>query len=56
VPVIALVATYSNMFLAFGSIALVLAVPYLAALIKTTYYPASSARNPDTTAPGAGPR
>lgn len=38
VPVIALVTTYRNMFLAFGCVALVLAVPYLAALIKEKYY------------------
>lgn len=46
VPVIALVATYSNMFLAFGCMALVLAVPYLVALVKEKYYPAQPARNP----------
>jgi len=56
VPVIALGATYGNMFLAFGCIALVLAVPYLAALVKITYYPADSARNPDAIAPGTGSR
>ena len=45
VPVIALAATYSTMFLAFGCVALVLAVPYLAALIKEKYYPAPAAQN-----------
>ncbi len=38
VPVIALVATYSNMFLAFGCVALVLAVLYVVVLIKEKYY------------------
>jgi len=38
-PVIALVATYSNMFLAFGCMALVLAVPYLVALITEKHNP-----------------
>jgi sugar phosphate permease len=37
VPVIAFAVTYSNMFLAFGCVALVLAVPYLVALIKEKY-------------------
>jgi len=45
VPVIALVATYRNMFLAFGCLALVLAVPYLVAIIKEKYYPAQAAQN-----------
>jgi MFS family permease len=40
VPVIAIAASYGNMFLVFGCIALVLAVPYLFALIKEKYYPA----------------
>ncbi|MDO9326130.1 MAG: MFS transporter [Methanoregula sp.] len=39
VPVIALVATCSNLFLAFGCIAFVLAVPYLVALIREKYSP-----------------
>ncbi|MDD1693212.1 MAG: MFS transporter [Methanoregula sp.] len=57
VPVIALVATYGNMFLVFGCVALVLAVPYLAALIKEKYSPSvTAARNTEMTAPGAGPR
>jgi len=56
VPVIALVATYGNMFLVFGSVALVLAVPYLVALVKEKYYPAHAARNIETTTHGAGPR
>jgi len=38
VPVIALVATYGNMFLAFGCMALVLAVPYVIALVREKYY------------------
>jgi len=45
VPVIALTATYGNMFLAFGAVAIVLAVPYLVALIKEKYYPAQAALN-----------
>jgi len=45
VPVIALVATYSNMFLAFGCVALVLAVPYLVALIRERYYPSQATGN-----------
>jgi len=45
VPVIALVATYSNMFLAFGCVALVLAVPYFAALMKEKYYPSVAAES-----------
>jgi MFS family permease len=56
VPVIAFVATYGNMFLVFGCVALVLAVPYLAALIKVKYYPAQAARNIDGIVLGAGPR
>jgi MFS family permease len=56
VPVIAFVATYGNMFLVFGCVALVLAVPYLAALIKVKYYPAQAARNLDGIVLGAGPR
>ncbi len=40
VPVIAIAVTYNNMFLAFGGIALVLAVPYALAIIKEKYYPA----------------
>jgi len=44
VPVIALVSTYGNMFFVFGCVALVLAVPYLAALIKEKYYPAVVAK------------
>jgi MFS family permease len=44
-PVIALVATYSNMFLAFGCIALVLAVPYLVALVKEKHNPSVAARD-----------
>lgn len=43
VPVIALVSNYGNMFLVFGCVALVLAVPYLAALIKEKYYSHSPA-------------
>jgi MFS family permease len=43
VPVIAIAETYSNMFLAFGGVALVLAVPYLLAIIKEKYYPAAKA-------------
>ncbi|MDD1687029.1 MFS transporter [Methanoregula sp.] len=43
VPVIALVTTYGNMFLAFGCMALVLAVPYVVALIKEKYYPVQAA-------------
>jgi len=47
VPVIAIAATYGNMFLAFGCVALVLAVPYLVALVKQKYYPAvQAARTP----------
>ena len=46
VPVIAIAATYGNMFLAFGCVALVLAVPYLVALIKAKYYPSVVAQNP----------
>jgi len=45
VPVITLVASYGNMFLVFGCIALVLAVPYLVALIKEKYYPAPTAQD-----------
>ncbi len=45
VPVIALTATYGNMFLAFGAVAIVLAVPYLVALIKEKYYPAQATLN-----------
>ena len=41
--VIALAATYSNMFLAFGCVALLLAVPYLVAIIKQKYYPVAQA-------------
>jgi MFS family permease len=44
-PVIALVATYSNMFLAFGCIALVLVVPYLVALIKEKHNPSVTAHD-----------
>jgi len=44
VPVIALVTTYGNMFLAFGCLALVLAVPYLVAIIRLKYYPADAAQ------------
>jgi MFS family permease len=43
VPVIAIVVTYNNMFLAFGGVALVLAVPYLLAILKEKYYPAAQA-------------
>lgn len=57
VPVIALVATYSNMFLAFGCMAFVLAVPYLVALIKEKYYTQpQAARNIEMMAHEAGPR
>lgn len=38
VPVIAIAVTYSNMFLAFGGVALVLAVPYLIAIINEKYF------------------
>jgi MFS family permease len=43
VPVIAIAVTYNNMFLAFGGVALVLAVPYLLAILKEKYYPAAQA-------------
>lgn len=56
VPVIAIVATCSNLFLAFGCVALVLAVPYLAAIIRAKYYPAQAARDIVTIYPEAGPR
>jgi MFS family permease len=57
VPVIAFAVTYSNMFLAFGCMALVLAVPYLFARIKEKYYTVpQAARNIEKITPGAGPR
>ncbi|MDD1693841.1 MAG: hypothetical protein LUQ71_03870 [Methanoregula sp.] len=43
--VIALVATYGNMFIVSGCIALVLTVPNLTALITETYPPAVAAKN-----------
>ncbi|MDD1703364.1 MAG: MFS transporter [Methanoregula sp.] len=45
VPVIAIAVTYGNMFLAFGCIAFVLAVPYLVALIKEKYHLSPAAQN-----------
>ncbi|MDD3622420.1 MAG: MFS transporter [Methanofollis sp.] len=39
VPVIAMVATYRNLFLAFGCAAFVLALPYVLAMIKERYAP-----------------
>jgi len=45
VPVIALVATYSTMFIAFGCVALVLAVPYFLARIKEKYHLAQASQN-----------
>jgi MFS family permease len=45
VAVIAIAVTYSNMFLAFGCIAFVLAVPFILASIKEKYYPAQAAQN-----------
>ena len=45
-----------NMFLVFGCIAFVLAVPYLVAFIKEKYYPAPAARDIELVAPGAGLR
>ncbi|MEN6610728.1 MAG: MFS transporter [Methanoregulaceae archaeon] len=45
VPVIAIAVTYSNMFLAFGGMALVLAVPYLIAIIKEKYFTTRAARD-----------
>lgn len=43
VPVIALAVTYSNLFLAFGCVALVLAVPYVVAILKGKYAPSPAA-------------
>ena len=57
VPVIAIAATYSNLFLAFGCVAFILALPYLLALIKEKYYPAAqAAQNIERIYQGAGPR
>jgi len=57
VPVIALAVTYSNMFLAFGCVAFVLAVPYLLAIIKEKYYTLPwAAQDIEQITPGAGPR
>ncbi|MCK9581350.1 MAG: MFS transporter [Methanoregula sp.] len=45
IPVIAIVATCNNMFLAFGCVALVLVLPYVAVLIKEKYSPSVPAEN-----------
>lgn len=45
VPVIALTATYGTLFLVFGAVAIVLAVPYVVAIIKVKYYPSPATRN-----------